>query len=73
MKRVRHLKRRAVTAGMVALFIGGIIGGIVGGIIGATRSSSKTDELKKEMTQLEAKMLRSTAENASGEGSASPS
>jgi hypothetical protein len=57
---------------MVALFIGGILGGIIGGIIGAARSSSKTDELKKEMAQLEAKMLRSTPEEASGEGSATP-
>lgn len=72
MKRVRSLKRRAVTAGVVALFIGGIVGGIVGGIIGAARSSSKTDELKEEMTQLEAKLLRSTPEEASGEGSATP-
>jgi gas vesicle protein len=57
---------------MVALFIGGLIGGVIGGLIGAARSSSKTDELKNEMTQLEAKMLRSTPEEASGEGSATP-
>jgi gas vesicle protein len=57
---------------MVALLIGGIVGGIVGGLIGAARSSSKTDEVKEEMTQLEAKMLRSTPEEASGEGSATP-
>jgi hypothetical protein len=66
MKRVRRLRRRAVTAGMVALLIGGIIGGIIGGFFGAARSSSKIDELKKEMTQLEAKMLRSPPEEGPG-------